>query len=184
MTYSGLLLNFDSFTSYFYKINVIKCLTDLADKINDTWASFYNKAAKIKETSKRNSFPTFLIDIFTKSCLDKVHSTSEQSNLESGKTCFYKLSYIGKYCEQVQKKSSKIFKQFYKDTGLKIDFASFKINNYFSAKDKTPYFFKKSVLVHEFVYARYNFCYIGEACGHFKTRIDDYVKKDKKINIY
>ena len=40
LTYSGLLLNFDSFTSYFYKKNVIKCLTDLADKINDTWASF------------------------------------------------------------------------------------------------------------------------------------------------
>ena len=50
-----------------------------------------------------------------------MHSTSEQSNLESGKTSFYKLSYIGKYCEQVQKKFSKIFKKFYKDTGLKID---------------------------------------------------------------
>ena len=31
-TYSGLLLNFDSFTSRFYKISLIKCLIDRAYK--------------------------------------------------------------------------------------------------------------------------------------------------------
>ena len=35
-TYSGLLLNFDSFTSRFYKISLIKCLIDRAYKINYT----------------------------------------------------------------------------------------------------------------------------------------------------
>ena len=35
-TYSGLLLNFDSFTSRFYKISLIKCLIDRAYKINNT----------------------------------------------------------------------------------------------------------------------------------------------------
>ena len=49
-TYSGLLLNFDSFTSCFYKINLIKCLIDRACKINSAWASFYNDVTKIKET--------------------------------------------------------------------------------------------------------------------------------------
>ena len=33
-TYSGLLLNFDSFTSRFYKISLIKCLIDRAYKNN------------------------------------------------------------------------------------------------------------------------------------------------------
>ena len=61
-TYSGLLLNFDSFTSYFYKISLIKCLIDHAYKINNTWASFHNDVTKIKETLKHNSFPPFLID--------------------------------------------------------------------------------------------------------------------------
>ena len=151
-TYSGLLLNFDSFTSRFYKISLIKCLIDRAYKINNTWASFHNDITKIKETLKRNSFPPFLIDKITKSYLNKVHSNSDQSNRESDKTRFYKLPYIGKYSEQVQKKLSKICKQFCKDADLKILFTSFKINNYFSTKDKTPYFLK-SFLVYKFVCA-------------------------------
>ena len=61
-TYSGLLLNFDSFTSYFYKISLTKCFIYRAYKINNTWASFHNYVTKIKETLKHNSFPPFLID--------------------------------------------------------------------------------------------------------------------------
>ena len=34
-TYSGLLLNFDSLTSCFYKISLIKCLIDRACKTNN-----------------------------------------------------------------------------------------------------------------------------------------------------
>ena len=108
--YSGLLLNFDSFTSFFYKISVIKCLTDRAFKINNTWASFHNDVSKIKETLKRNSFPPFLIDRVTKSCLNNVHSGIDQSNPESDKKRFYKLPYIRKYSEQIQKKLPNICK--------------------------------------------------------------------------
>ena len=45
-------------------------------------------------------------------------------------------------------------------------------------------YFLKSCLVYKFVFARCNSCYIGKACRHFKTRIDEYEKKDKKSNIY
>ena len=44
--------------------------------------------------------------------------------------------------------------------------------------------FIKLFLVYKFVCARCNSCYIGETCRHFKTRIDEHVKKDKKSNIY
>ena len=182
-TYYGLLLNFDSFTSCFYKISLIKCLINRAYKINNTWASFHNDVTKIKETLKRHSFPPFLIYKITKSYLNKVHSNSDQSNPESDKTRFYKLPYIGKYSEQVQKKLPKICKQFCKDADLKNAFTSFKINNYFSIKDKIPYFLK-SFLVYRFVCARCNSCYIGETCRQFKIRIDEHVKKDKKCNMY
>ena len=106
-----------------------------------------------------------------------MRSNSDQSNLESDKTHFYKFPYIGKYSEQVQKKLSKICKQFCKDTDLKIIFISFKINSYFSTKDKIPYFLK-SFLVYKFVCSRRNSCYLGKTCRHFKTRIDEHMKKD------
>ena len=53
-TYSGLLLNFDSFTSPFYKISLIKRLIDCVYKINNTLANFHNDVTKIKETLKCN----------------------------------------------------------------------------------------------------------------------------------
>ena len=142
-TYSGLLLNFHSFTSRFHKISLIKCLIDRAYRINNTC----NDITKIKETLKRDSFSPFLIYKTTKSYLNKVHSNSDQSNPESDKTRFYKLPYIGKYSEQVQKTFPKTYEQFCKDADLRIVFASFKINNYFSTKDKTLYFFVSQVLV-------------------------------------
>ena len=64
-TYSDLLINFDSSTSRFYKISLLKCLIDGAYKINNTWASFHNDITKSKETLKRNSFETILIDKIT-----------------------------------------------------------------------------------------------------------------------
>ena len=155
---------------------LIRSTANFVVAINGT---FVNRLATSKETKHLSTKLTWL----TKSYLDKAHSSSDQSNPESDKTHFYKLSYIGKYSELVQKKLSKICKQFYKDTDLKIVFTSFKINNYFSTKDKTPYFLK-SFLVYKFVCARWNSCYIDETCRHFKTRIDEHVKKVKKSNIY
>ena len=61
-TYSGLQLYFNSFTSCFYKISLIKCLIDCTYKINNTWANFHDYITKIKENLKHNSFPPFLID--------------------------------------------------------------------------------------------------------------------------
>ena len=115
LTYSCLLLNFDSFTSRFYKTSLIKCLIDRAYKINNTWASFHNDVMKIKETLKRNSFPPFLIDKITKSYLDKVHSNGDESNLEFDKIRFCKshrleniLNKFRKSCQKSVNSSSKI----------------------------------------------------------------------------
>ena len=51
-------------------------------------ASFRNDVIKIKEALKRNSFLSFLNDKITKSFLDKVHSSSDQSDTESDKIRF------------------------------------------------------------------------------------------------
>ena len=61
-TYSGVLLNYTSFTFRFYKIGLIKCLTDRAYKINNTWPGFHDDASKIKDILKRNSYPPFILE--------------------------------------------------------------------------------------------------------------------------
>ena len=42
----------------------------------------------------------------------------------------------------------------------------------------------KSFLVYKFTCASCSSSYIGETCGHFKTRIEEHVKKDNKSHIF
>ena len=72
-TYSGLLLNYTSFTSRFYKIGLVKCLIDRAYKINNTWPGFHDDVSKIKDVLKRNSYPPFILDKIIKAYIDKIH---------------------------------------------------------------------------------------------------------------
>ena len=51
-TYSGLLLNYTSFTSRFYKIGFIKRLIDRAYKINNIDQAFMWMSPKLKTFSK------------------------------------------------------------------------------------------------------------------------------------
>ena len=69
-TYTGLLLNFKSFTSFSYKISLIKCLIDRSFKICNNWNSFYNDIESIKFNYIKNAYPLFLINKIIKICLD------------------------------------------------------------------------------------------------------------------
>ena len=61
-TYTGLPLNFKSFTSFSYKISLIKCLIDRSFKICNYRNSFHNDIKNIKSNLIRNAYPPFLID--------------------------------------------------------------------------------------------------------------------------
>ena len=52
--FSGLLTNFFSFTSYSYKIGLIRTLVDRAYKISNTLATFNDDVAKLFHIFKRN----------------------------------------------------------------------------------------------------------------------------------
>ena len=171
-----MLLNYTSFTSRFYKIGLIKCLIDRTYKINNSWPGFHDDVSKIKDVLKRNSYPPFILDKIIKAYFDKIHY--KKVSFEVNKLRYFKLPYIGKYSEQVQKKLTKLCKKYYKENNVKIIFTSFKKNNYFSVKDATP-FFSKSFLVYKFVCARFKSCYIGKNCRHFITRIHKHIKKKR-----
>ena len=84
----------------------------------------------------------------------------------------------------MKKEQGKLWKEFCKDNvNIKLVFASFKIKNYFSYKDLIPDDLK-SFLVYKFTCPSCTSSYIGETCRHFKTRIEDHVKKDNKSHIF
>ena len=70
-----------------------------------------------------------------------------------------------------------------KNFNIKLDFNSFKIQNYLSYKDPISNDLK-SILVFKFTCANCSSNYIGENCRHFKTRIEEHLKKDHKSHIF
>ena len=75
---------------------------------------------------------------------------------------------------------------FNENFNIKLVFNSFKIKNYFSYKDPIPNDLK-SFLVHKFTCDCCSSSYIGETCRHFKTRIEEHIKKIRSLiflNIY
>ena len=84
------------------------------------------------------------------------------------------------YSRHIKNKLPKLCKEFCKETfNIKLVFTSFKIKNYFSFKDLIPDDLK-SFLVYNFTCASY----IGEICNHFKTRIEEHIKKDNKCHVF
>ena len=183
-TYTGLLLNFNSFTSRSYKISLIKCLIDRAFKISNNWTSFHNDLSTIKNNLIKNSYPSHLIDKIIKNYLNIKLSASPTEPKVKSQVSYFKLPFIGKASDNVKIKILKICKKYCKEEfNMKIVFNSFKIKNFFSYKDAIPDDMK-SFLVYRFTCARCNASYIGETTRHFKTRIDEHVKTDKQSHIF
>ena len=82
-TYSGLLLNYTSFTSRFYKTDLMKCLIDRAYKVNNSWPAFHDDVSKVKDVLKRNYYPPFILDKIIKAYRKKINYNNNKILLRS-----------------------------------------------------------------------------------------------------
>ena len=97
--YTELLLIFNSFTSFSYKINLMKCLIDRSFKICNNWNSFHNDIQNIKSNLIKNAYPPFLIDKIIKKYLD--YKFSSNQNQLKGKSDVYYFKACVRYFYQV-----------------------------------------------------------------------------------
>ena len=135
-TYTGILLCFKSFTSFLYKISLIKCLTDRSFKMCNNWNSFHNDIENIKSNLIKNAYPPFLVDKVIEKYLDYKFSTNQNQLKDTSDVHYFKLPYIGNLSHHIKNKFTKLCKEFCKENfNIKLVFNSFKIKNYFSYKD-------------------------------------------------
>ena len=168
-TYIGLLLNFNSFTSFSYKISLIKCLIDRSFKICNNWNSFHNNIENIKSNLIKNAYPPFLIDKVSKKYIDYKFSSNQNQLKDMPDVHYFKLPYIGNLSHHIKNKLSKLWKEFCKENfNIKLVFNSFKVKNYFSYKDPISGDLK-SFLVYKFTCASCSSSYTGETCCHLYT---------------
>ena len=105
-TFTGLLTNYFSFTSYSYKVGLIKTLVDRAYKINNTSLGFHEDINKLTDILKKNLFPAHLIEKII-----NCYITGTQSNHHLwgslptiSLTFYFKLPYIGHFSAIAQKR--------------------------------------------------------------------------------
>ena len=75
-------------------------------------------------------------------------------------------------------------KEFCKENfNIKLAFNLFKFKSCFSYKDPIPNDLK-SFLGYEFTFASCSSSYVDKTCRHFKTRIEEHIKKESKSDIF
>ena len=113
-TYTELLLNFKSFTSFSCKISLIKCLIDRSFKICNNWNSFHNDKENIKSNLLKNAYPPFLIDKVIKKYLDYKFSSNQNQPKDKSDAHYFKLTHIGNLSHHIKNKLSKLCKEFFR----------------------------------------------------------------------
>ena len=96
---------------------------------------------------------------------------------------YIKLPYIVNLSHYIKNRLSKLCKEFCKENfNIKLVFTLFKIKNCISYKDPIPDDLK-SFLVYKLTCVSCSSSYIGKIYCHFKTRIEELIKKDNKSHI-
>ena len=114
--------------------------------------------------------------------------SSNQNQLKDTSDVYYfKLPYTCNLLHHIKNELLKLCKEFCKEKfNIKLVFTSFKTKIYFSYKD--PILDDLiSFLAYNFTCASCSSSYIGETCRHFKTRIEEHIKRITRIiflNIY
>ena len=139
LTYKGLILNFKSFTSFSYKITLIKCLIKWSFKIYNNWNSFHNDIENIKSNLIKNAYPSFFVDRAIKKYLNYKFSSNQNQLRDKPDVHYIKLPYIDNLSYHIKVKLSKLCKEFCKKSlNIKLVFNSFKVKHCFSYKDPVP----------------------------------------------
>ena len=185
MTYTGLLLGFRSFKLFSYKISLIKYLLDASFEICNNWNSFHNDIKNIKSSFIKNAYPPFLIHKVLKMYLGCKFFRNQNQLKDKSDFHYFKLPYIGNLSHHIKNKLSKLCKGFCKENFniklVNINIIHSKLKT-FSYKDPIPNDWK-FFLVYKFTCASCSFSYVGETC-HFKTSIEEHIKKDNKSPIF
>ena len=181
-TFSGLLTNFFSFTSYSYKVGLIRTLVDRAYKINTTLAKFNEDVKSLLKIFKKNQYPESLINRVVKSYLNNAQNSNTSTSTNDTSTIYFKLPFLN-ISNFTQRKVRMLAKKYCKNLNIKLAFSSFKIKNLITVKDCVPRSLR-SCVVYKFMCAGCNSVYIGETSRHLSTRVREHLFTDKNSHIF
>ena len=112
-----------------------------------------------------------------------MYEIKDTSKRKTSNCLFYKLPYIGYYSSYTGRKISSIINKYCNDLNVKIIFSAFKLSAMLSPKDFVPDSLKSRV-VYQFTCASCGARNIRETNGHFNTRVNEHLFRDKNSHIF
>ena len=175
-TFTGLCMNFNSFSPFIYKINLIKTLIFRTYFLSSNYFNIHLDFEKVKSFLSLNGFKINMIEKCIRSFLNQINIPQKPPiNNVSKKILYVKLPFHGEESFKVRRNINQLFSKFYPQIKLNIVFQSgFRIKNFFKFKDPIPVPLRSS-LVYKYVCNRCNSVYIGKTSRHLHTRISEHL---------
>ena len=184
-TFTVLLTNYFSFTSFSYKMGLVRTLVDRVYKINNSWLGFHKDIKNLIFILRKNLFPVHIVEKVINRYLSRatIRPSASSQLQQTVSTYYFKLPYVGSFTREAQKRLRKLAQRYCTNIEIKLAFSSFKIGSMFSVKDPIPLDLCSRV-VYKFSCAGCNACYIGKTSRHLSTLVREHLSRDRNSHIF
>ena len=132
-TYTGLGLNFFSYTSKLFKVNAVKTLIERAFKICSSYLMFHAEMEYLRQYFINNKYPVTLVDYILRTFLDKRFMKKDEFCTVGKMITHIKLPYYGKHSFKLPKAILQVLRDNFSFMDFCLIFVnSFRIKSLFS----------------------------------------------------
>ena len=122
-TFMGLLANYFSFTSFSYKIGLIRTLVDRVYKMNNSWLGF------LILILRKNLFPVHIVEKVINRYLSRatIHPSASSQVQQTVSTYYFKVAYVCSFTRETQKRPRKLVQRYCTNIEIKIALSSLRL---------------------------------------------------------
>jgi hypothetical protein len=168
-TFTGLGLNYFSFTPSIFKVNSVKTLIDRAFNVSSTYAHFHTEVERLKTYFLNNLYPLHLVESTISDFLNKKYFHKKVSSAPKLKK-YVKLPFFGPNSYKIRNELLRTLRNLYNHVDFQIIMTNpYTIGSFFKIKDNIPDDVR-SCVVYEYQCSSCNARYIGSTIRSFKAR--------------
>lgn len=181
-TFTGLTTKFSSFIPVAYKRNLVLTLVTRAYHICSSYFSLHSELQFIKQMLLANGFSTRFTDVYIGKQLTKLLEPQEQVTSVKRATVYFSLSFTGKSSFSLRNKLSKLVREFYPQSSIRVIFRPTRtISSFLKFKDTIPSELQASV-VYQYKCHCCNATYIGKTKRQLRVRISEHRGRSIRTN--
>jgi len=181
-TFTGLGINYSSFSPKLFKLNSISTLINRAYNICSDYVSFDKEMDFLLNYFTENSYPSKFFYKILRNFLNKKHSSTPV--LSAAKDlCYVTLPYLGHLSFSIRKELQSIFKDTFPQTDFRFIFKTTTTIRSLLNKTKPLPFALRSCVVYQFKCSRCNSRYVGSTTRSLQHRILEHMGKSYRTGV-